>query len=135
MRECDIILPMKTLSVILAVLLLVSPVIPAQAVEGNQVTTLQVPGITPATQVRVEKILQALPGVAGVKASAEIKAVVVVYDPMKVQSEQLINAIKQAGFLATFAKANYRCPKCKAGYEKKGRCIVDGTALESVVTG
>lgn len=129
------ILPMKTLSIILVVLLLASPVIPAQAVEGSQVTTLQVPGMTSATQVRVEKILQALPGVAAVKASAEIKAVVVVYDPMKVQSEQLINAIKQAGFLATFAKANYRCPKCKAGYEKKGRCIVDGAALEPVVTG
>lgn len=135
MRGCDTISAMKTLSVILAVLLLASPVVPAQAIEGNQVTTLQVPGMTPGTQVRVEKTLQALPGVAQVKASAEIKAVVVVYDPMKVQSEQLIDAVKQAGFLATFAKANYRCPKCKASYEKKGSCIVDGAALEPVVKG
>lgn len=126
---------MKTLSIILAALFVTAPVIPARAVEGNQVATLQVPGMTPAAKVRVEKTLQALPGVAAVKASTEIQAVVVVYDPMKVQTEQLIDAVKQAGFLATFAKANYRCSKCAATYEKDGRCVVDGAALEPAVQG
>ncbi len=125
----------KTALALLAVFLMHVPHV--LAVEpAVQVTTLQLPDMTTVEKVgEVEKTLGALPGVSAVKASSEIEAVVIVYDPVKASAEQFIESLKDSGYTATFAKANYRCPKCTATYSQDGDCIVDSTKLESIAQG
>jgi copper chaperone CopZ len=101
-----------------------------------QVTTLQIPGMASSeSEQQVEAALKGLDGVSAVKASATIESVVIVYDPVKTSAEEFIEKISDSGYLATFAKANFRCPKCTATYADAGDCIVDGTELEPIAAG
>ncbi len=125
----------KAAFMLLAVSLLHVP--SASAVEPVvQVTTIQLPDMTTVEKAdEVEKSLGTLPGVSAVKASSEIESVVIVFDPVKTSAEQFIESLKDSGYTATFAKANYRCPKCTATYAKDGNCIVDDTKLEPIAQG
>ena len=100
--------------------------------QANQVVTLQVQGLSAGQEMKIENALSSIPGVAQVKASSAIGAVVVVYDPVKAQSDAFINAIQSAGFVAKLAKANYQCPHCSAKFAKVGKCIVCDVPLEPI---
>ena len=125
---------MKKLTAFVLLAGLLCPAPSAFAVDPPvQVTTLQLPDlVTPEQAAEVENQLKELPGVTAVKASVAIEAVVVVYDPVKASADQFIDSLQETGYIATFAKANYRCPKCTATYSDDGNCIVDDTPLEPV---
>ena len=116
--------------ILAAVLFLISPVIAEES--AVRAATLEVAGMAPGSAAQVESALKALPGVSAVKVSEEAGIAVVVYDPAQVQQEEFTRAMQAAGFLATFAKANFRCPTCPATYAKDGNCVVDGSKLEAV---
>lgn len=97
-----------------------------------QASTLVIRGMASGSGDKVQKALEALPGVAQVKVSEEEGLAVVVYDPAKVKTEEFTRAMQAAGYLATFAKANFRCPTCPATYAEAGQCIVDGSTLEAI---
>lgn len=118
------------LSVLAAVLFLVSPA--AAEDPSVRAATLAVEGMAPGSASQVEGALKVLPGVSAVKVSEEAGLAVVVYDPAHVQQEEFTRAMQAAGFLATFAKASFRCPACPATYAENGTCIVDGSPLEAV---
>ena len=100
--------------------------------QANQVATFQVQGLTPANEMQIENTLRSVPGVAQVKASSVVGAVVVVYDPAKAQSEALLNAVSAAGFLAKMADEKFQCPQCSAKYAEMGDCIVCSVPLEPI---
>ncbi len=114
------------------IVLSVLPVAQAEQQVATRVATLQIPGLTAAKEAKVEQTLKVIPGVFQVKASSSIQGAVIVYDPLKVQKDQFIQRVKDAGYLASFAKANYRCPHCKATYERNGKCIVCDIPLEPI---
>ena len=118
------------MGVLAAALFLVSPVIAEEP--AVRAATLVVDGMALGSAAQVESSLKALPGVSQVKVSEEKGLAVVVYDPAQVQQEEFTRAMQAAGFLATFAKANFRCPTCPATYAEGGTCIVDGSTLEAV---
>ena len=97
-----------------------------------QASTLVITGMAPGSAEKVQKALEAVPGVAQVKVSEEAGLAVVVYDPAQVKTEEFTRAMQAAGYLATFAKANFRCPTCPATYAEAGKCIVDGSTLEAI---
>lgn len=101
-------------------------------VSAVQASTLVITGMAPGSGDKVRKALEALPGVTQVKVSEEEGLAVVVYDPAKAKAEEFTRAMQTAGYLATFAKANFRCPTCPATYAEAGECIVDGSTLEAV---
>ena len=100
------------------------------AAQRVKVTTLQVAGMIPGSAPKVEAILRGIPGVTQVKANEDMKAAVIIYDPLKVKQEEFLPVLHKAGYLASFAKANYRCPQCKANYSKDGICILCNVPLE-----
>ncbi len=100
--------------------------------QANQVVTLQVQGLSAGQEMKIENALSSIPGVAQVKASSAIGAVVVVYDPAKAETETFVNAVQRAGFLAKLAGANYRCPHCGAKFAENGNCIICDIPLEPV---
>lgn len=104
----------------------------AAEVSAPQASTLVITGMAPGSADKVQKALEAVPGVAQVKVSEEEGLAVVVYDPSKAKAEEFTRAMQAAGYLATFAKANFRCPKCPATYAEAGECIVDGSTLEAL---
>lgn len=111
-------------------LFLVSPSV--ADVSAAQASTLVITGMAPGSADKVRKALEALPGVAQVKVSEEEGLAVVIYDPAKAKAEEFTRAMQAAGYLATFAKANFRCPACPATYAEAGNCIVDGSTLEAI---
>ncbi len=121
---------MAGLSLLAMVLFFVSPSV--AEVSAVQASTLVITGMAPGSADKVQKALEALPGVAQVKVSEEEGLAVVVYDPAKVKAEEFTRAMQEAGYLATFAKANFRCPTCPATYAEAGECIVDGSTLEAL---
>ena len=106
-----------------------------RAAPANKVITLQISGMAPGASSKAEAIIRQLPGVAQVKASEEMGAMVIIYDPLKVKTEEFTAAMRQAGYLASFAKANYSCPKCKATYHRNGRCLICDVPLEEIKKG
>jgi copper chaperone CopZ len=104
----------------------------AAEVSTAQASTLVITGMAPGSADKVQKALEALPGVAQVKVSEEEGLAVVVYDPAKIKTEEFTRAMQEAGYLATFAKVNFRCPTCPATYAEAGECIVDGSTLEAL---
>ncbi len=118
------------ISLLAAALFLVSP--SAADVSTVQASTLVITGMAPGSAEKVKKTLEALPGVAQVKVSEEAGLAVVVYDPAQAKVEVFTRATQVAGYTATFAKANFRCPTCPATYAEGGECIVDGSTLEAV---
>ena len=111
-------------------LFLVSPSI--AEVANVRASTLVITGMVPGSADKVQKALEAVPGVAQVKVSEEEGLAVVVYDPARAKTEDLSHAIQAAGYLSIFAKANFRCPTCPATYAEAGKCIVDGSTLEAI---
>ncbi len=120
------------LSVLVMVLSFVSPVLSEEL--AVKAATLVVDGLPAGSTAQVEAALLALPGVSAVKVSEAAGLAVVVYDPAQVQQEEFTKAMQSAGFLATFAAANFKCPACPATYAEAGTCIVDGSALEAVAS-
>lgn len=119
----------------IALVLAFAPVLSALAEQpAVQAATLKIP-MEPGSAEKIQKALGALPGVAQVEVSEEAGLAVVVYDPAKVQAQAFTDAMRSAGYLATLAKANYRCPTCPAVYEEDGRCIVDESELEEISIG
>ncbi len=118
------------LSVLVIALSFVSPVLSEEP--AVQAATLVVDGLTAESVSQVEAALKALPGVSAVKVSEAAGLAVVVYDPAQVKQDEFTKAMQSAGYLATFAKANFRCPACPATYEEAGTCIVDGSTLEAI---
>ena len=111
-------------------LLLASPSLAETA--KIQATTLVIQGMTPGAGEKVRQELETVPGVSMAKVSESQGVAVVVYDPAKTQADQLTHAVEAAGYLAVFAKANFRCPTCGATYADAGECIVEGAKLESI---
>lgn len=101
-------------------------------VSAAQASTLVITGMAPGSGDKVQKALETLPGVSQVKVSEEEGLAVVIYDPSKAKAEEFTRAMQAAGYLATFAKANFHCPTCPATYAEAGECIVDGSTLEAV---
>ena len=101
-------------------------------VSAVQASTLVITGMAPGSADKVQKALETVPGVAQVKVSEEAGLAVVVYDPAKTKTEEFTRAMQAAGYVATFAKANFRCPTCPATYAEGGKCIVDGSTLEAI---
>ena len=123
---------MKRALVLLSVFALVLSVVPsAHAETAVSASTLVINGLAADSAPQVEAALKALPGVTAVKVNEAAGLAVVVYDPALVQQEQLTQAVQSAGYLATFAAANFRCPSCPATYAEAGTCIVDGSTLEA----
>lgn len=118
------------LSILALSLSAVSPVLSEEPTVGA--STLSVQGMGPGAGATVKKALETLPGVLQVVVSEEAGVAVVVYDPARIQSDEFTRAVEASGYLATFAKADYRCPTCPATYAEAGRCLVDGTELEAV---
>ncbi len=102
------------------------------AVAASQVITLQIQGLAQEEAMDLEHGLGAVPGVSLVKVSSDLGVAVVVYDPVQVKPDLLSQKVQEAGHLASFAKANYKCPKCTAAYEKAGDCIVCHIPTEKV---
>ena len=124
---------MRQMAAFLAVVSLAAALVaPAAAVEGQQGVTLLVQGMSAGTEMKIEGIRRNIPGVAQVKASSVVVAVVVVYDPARAKTEEFIDAVQQAGLIAKLADARYRCPQCKATYSKDGKCIVCNVVLEPI---
>ena len=108
----------------------------SQAVEAStQVTALQIQGMAAGSAEKIEKLLGSLPGVTQVKVSEDLGVAVIVYDPVKAKADEFSNAIKNAGYLSTLAKANFRCPHCTATYAREGECIICRVPLEPVSQG
>lgn len=103
--------------------------------ESPAVTTLQIEGIKPGSAANVEALLKALPGVTQVKVSEELGIAVVIYNPAQSQVDDFTAAMKEAGHLATQAKADFQCTHCPATYAQDGTCIVCGGELEPVAKG
>ena len=69
-------------------------------------------------------MLSVITGVQAVKASGEIEEAVAIFNPLKAAKDQFMKDLKAAGYLASFASANFACPHCGAKYSKDGNCIV-----------
>jgi copper chaperone CopZ len=81
------------------------PEAPAQAPEKQprtvEFTTLRVDGVTCGNcLIPIRKELKALKGVKGIESGRDLKDVIVSYAPGTVSAEQLVAAIKKAGYEA-----------------------------------
>lgn len=101
----------------------------------TQVTVLDIQGMKAGSAAQLEKVLSALPGVSTVKADEQAGVAVVVFDPAKVKTDELTQAVRQAGYLAQFADARFQCSHCGAKYSKDGTCIICGVPLEPATQG
>lgn len=73
----------------------------AQEVEAQKTATLYVPTMTCLIcPITVKKSLEKVPGVIHVKIDFESKTATVIYDPHKVETNQLILATTKAGYPA-----------------------------------
>ena len=80
-----------------------APAMPAAAVEF---TTLKVDGVTCGScLVPIRRELRALKGIRGIEQGIDIKEVIVSYAPGSVSAQQLVAAIKKAGYDAEVKKA------------------------------
>ena len=125
---------MKRVMACLSVLVLALSAVPTVFSEeaSMQAATLVMDRMPAGSSAQVESVLRDLPGVSLVKVDEAAGLAVVVYAPAQVQQEEFPRAMQSAGFLATFARANFRCTTCPATYAENGTCIVDGGALEAI---
>ena len=104
----------------LLVLSLFAVSLTAAGVATVQASTLVITGMASGSADKVQKVLEAVPGVAQVKVNEEAGLAVVVYDPVRAKAEEFTRAMQSASYLATFAKA--------------GKDIVDGSTSGEAVS-
>lgn len=122
-------------SVGLFALLVVSASAPALAEKARETATLQIEGAgSVKAEPRAEAALRKVPGVLKAEVDYARRTAVVVYDPKRVQIEQLISALKSVGFTASPTQAKYICPKCQGTYQAAGACLICEASLQAVET-
>lgn len=108
---------------------------PALAEKARETATLQIEGAgSVKAEPKAEAALRKVPGVRKAEVNYARRTAVVVYDPKKVQIEQLISTLKSVGFTASPTQAKYICPKCQGTYQAAGACLICEASLQAVET-
>jgi len=95
--------------------------------------TFQIKGMkSEESEAKAGAALKAVPGVTLAKVDYSTRTAVVVYDPAKVKVQELIAALKKAGFTASEAQAKYICPKCQGTYQAGGACLICEATLQPI---
>lgn len=126
---------LKTLRLLLglALLAVAAPQTLLAHPKGEKKSTLAVEGMyCPQWPSQAEATLKKVPGVTSAKVDYANRRAVITHDPSKVKIDELVAALKGAGFTATPAQAKYICPKCQATYESAGVCSICQVTLQPV---
>jgi copper chaperone CopZ len=126
----------KSALVSLAIFSLVAMHAPVSVALGSKKpkqATLAVEGMyCPQCPSKAEAALKKVPGVTSAKVDYANRRAVVTHDPSKVKIDELIAALKEAGFTASAAQAKTICPKCQATYESAGVCSICQVTLQPI---